>query len=340
VDIDRFIADRQTGWARLAELAPRASKRGTRGLTAEESDELVRRYQQASAHLALARSRFADPDLVAMLSDLVARAGASVYGTPARTSSGIVGLFSVTFPAAIWHLRRYVLVATLATLLPAAAVATWIANSDAALEATGPTAARAAYVEEDFEAYYSSAPAAEFASSVFTNNARVGIVAFALGIGLGLPTLAILAVNGANLGVAAGLFAAVGEQARFWGLILPHGLLEITAVCVAGGTGLALGWALVDPGDRSRAEALSDQGRRAVVVVAGLVLVFLVAGLIEGFVTGSRLPTGARVGIGATVEMIFLGYAVVLGRAAASRGFTGAATETDPLRVAFGSERR
>ena len=166
----------------------------------------------------------------------------------------------------------------------------WIANSDAALDASGPEAVRAAYVEEDFASYYSSAPASQFAAEVTFNNIQVSITAFALGILACVGTAAILVFNGANVGVAGGLFAAVGEPGKFWGLILPHGLLEITAVIVAGGAGLRLGWALIDPGDRTRGRALTEEGRRSVIVILGLVFAFVTAGLIEGFVTGSPLP--------------------------------------------------
>jgi uncharacterized membrane protein SpoIIM required for sporulation len=105
---------------------------------------------------------------------------------------------------------------------------------------------------------------------------------------------------------------------RFWGLVLPHGLLELTAVFIAGGAGLRLGWALVDPGDRPRTTALAAEGRRSVVIVIGLVAAFIVAGIIEGFVTGSPLPTWARVGIGVAVEAAFLGYLVLRGPVAAA----------------------
>ncbi|HEX7276740.1 MAG TPA: stage II sporulation protein M, partial [Acidimicrobiales bacterium] len=239
-----------------------------------------------------------------------------VYGTRSRTLRAVGRFFGVTFPAALWHIRHFVAVSAVLLFVPALAFGIWVANSPAALDATGPEAVRQSYVQEDFEDYYSSAPAAAFASQVFTNNVRVAILAFAGGIAFCLLTAAILAFNGANVGVAAGLFHAAGAAPKFWGLILPHGLLELTAVCIAGGAGLRLGWTLIDPGDRPRATALVEEGRKAMVIVLGLVVVFLVAGLIEGFVTGSTLPTAARVGIGVAAEVAFLLYFVSLGRAA------------------------
>jgi uncharacterized membrane protein SpoIIM required for sporulation len=302
-----------------------------RRLDAAELDELVGLYQRVSTHLSIARTTFRDPGLVELLTGLTARAGSVLYGVRPRTWRGALRFVADTFPAAVWHARRFVVVSTLLLVVPAAAVAVWIANSPAALQASAPEALRESYVEEDFEAYYSSLASAEFATFVTTNNIRVGILAFAAGILLCVPTALILVLNGANVGWAAGLFAAAGQQPRFWGLILPHGMLELTAVFIAGAAGLRLGWALVDPGDRRRGQALTEEARRAIVIVIGLVGVFVVAGLIEGFVTGSALPTWVRVGIGLLAEMVFVAYVVVRGSGAARRGLTGAVGEQEDV---------
>ena len=312
-DIDRFVATHEPTWNRLSDLTDRAG-RGLGRLSGRELDELVRLYQRVSTHLSFARTYYHEPALTATLTRLVARSGAVIYGTRPRTIRGLTRFFATTFPVAVWQSRRFVAAAAVLFLAPALAVGVWIANSDAALEASAPARVREAYVESEFEDYYSSEPAAAFASQVFTNNVQVAILAFAVGIALCLPTAFVLAFNGANLGVAAGLFSAAGQEGRFWGLILPHGLIEITAICVAAAAGLRLGWAIVDPGDRPRAAALAEEGRGAIVIVMGLVVVFAVAGLIEATITGSGLPTWFRVGVGVAVEVAFCAYVVVQGR--------------------------
>jgi uncharacterized membrane protein SpoIIM required for sporulation len=338
VDVDRFILRNQASWTRLEALS--ASARSRRGLAPAEVEELVQLYQRASTHLSHARTERADPTLIVRLTRLVAGAGNVLYGSRSRSAAGAARFFTTSFPAAIWHIRRAVVASALLLLVPAAVVALWLANSDAALEASAPDAVRQAYVEDDFEAYYSSEPAGQFATAVTVNNIQVSILAFAAGILVCIATAYILVLNGANVGVAAGLFAAVGEQPKFWGLILPHGVLELSAVIVAGGAGLAIGWAIVSPGDRTRSEALAAEGRRSAVVILGLMLAFIVAGVIEGFVTPSGLPTAVRVSIGLTVGIAFWTYAIVLGRAAASRGYTGAFGEHAALERAVRAERR
>jgi uncharacterized membrane protein SpoIIM required for sporulation len=327
VDVDRFIARNQTSWNRLGEL----TRLRRRSLTPAQVDELVQLYQRTSAHLSHARTERADPALVARLTLLVASAAGMLYGTRSRSAAGFARFFTTSFPAAVWHTRRFVVVAALLLLVPAFVMGTWLASSDAALEASGPDAAREAYVQDDFEAYYSSAPAGQFATEVTVNNIQVSILAFAAGALLCVVTAWLLVFNGANVGVAGGTFAAVGEQAKFFGLILPHGVLELSAVIVAGAAGLSIGWAIISPGDRPRGVALADEGRRAAAVILGLMLAFIVAGTIEAFVTPSGMPTAARVGVGLAAGLAFWTYVITLGRRAAALGYTGAIGEHDRL---------
>jgi uncharacterized membrane protein SpoIIM required for sporulation len=114
--------------------------------------------------------------------------------------------------------------------------------------------------------------------------------------------------------------AAAGKLGLFFGLISPHGLLELTAVFVAAGAGLRLGWTMVDPGPRRRADAMAEEGRSTIVIALGLVVVLAVSGVIEAFVTPSGLPTWARIGIGVAAELVFLAYVFVVGRRAVLAG--------------------
>jgi uncharacterized membrane protein SpoIIM required for sporulation len=150
-----------------------------------------------------------------------------------------------------------------------------------------------------------------------------------LGAFLCLPVIWILFLNMLNLGVGIGLMSSAGRLDVFLGLVLPHGLLELTAVFVAAGTGLRLGWTVIDPGPLSRRTALAQQGRAALGMAIGLALVLFVSGLIEGFVTPSGLPTWARITIGIVAELGFLAYVYILGGRAARAGDMGDVEEAD-----------
>jgi len=267
-------------------------------MSSEDRHDFLDLYQRTSAHLSQLRSATPDPALDARLSRLLADASSALYGQREGGFRAFFAFFSETF------------------------VGIWTATSDSAQDSIPPALAEA-YVNEDFEAYYSSEAAAEFATTVFINNIWVSFLAFASGILLCVGTAWVLINNGILIGTAGGLFAASGELPKFFGLILPHGFLELTAIIIAGGAGLVLGWTVISPGDRTRGDALAEEGRRSVVVVIGLVLVFFAAALIEGFVTGSPLSTLTRVGIGFAVWLAFTLYVVVFGRRAAALGKTG-----------------
>lgn len=313
LDLDRFIVSHQHEWDRLRLLSSRGS-RGGRGLAPNDLEELVVLYQRVSGHLTHARDTYGDASLTATLTRRVADAHAVIYGE--KTAAGIAfrRFVRATFPGAVWRIRVFLGVSAALLLIPALAIGIWLANSDAALEASAPEEVREAYVAADFEDYYSSAPASQFATSVTVNNIQVSIMAFAVGVVLCLGTAFVLANNGVLVGTAAGIFHAAGAAPQFWGLILPHGLLEMTAVVVAGAAGLRLGWTVIDPGDLPRSEALAAEGRRSVTVILGLIGAFITAGLIEAFVTPSSLPTGMRVGVGVLVWLGFMVYVYRFGR--------------------------
>jgi uncharacterized membrane protein SpoIIM required for sporulation len=322
VDIDRFIAHNQPAWQRLEQLTSKAMGRRIRRLEAAEVDELVGLYQRVSGHLAHARTAYREPGLLARLTSLVANANAAIYGRRASAGAAFARFFGASFPAAVWTCRRAILASAACLFVPAIAVGAWLASSDRALDVAIPETTQEALLASEFEDYYSSGPAGSFAGRVTVNNIQVSIVAFALG-GLVVPGVYILASNGVNVGMAGGLFVAEGQGGQFFGLILPHGLLELTAVVIAGGAGLRMGWALLAPGDRTRAAALAEEGRRSVALVLGTVLAFVVAGLLEGFVTPAPVPTAVRVGVGVAVELLFLTWVLGRGRIAAAEGFTG-----------------
>jgi uncharacterized membrane protein SpoIIM required for sporulation len=310
VDIDAFVAANQASWWRLQELTRRARK--PRSMSPDELAEMVALYQRCGAHLAHARVAYvADVALVNRLTLLVAESHGVLYGQrDTAVSSGLRTFATVTFPAAVWGIRRFVLVAFLLTAVPWAVMQIWLAVSPTAFDVVAPDGANSRYITDDFEDYYSNQPSQNFASQVFLNNIRVAFLAFAAGALLCVVTAAILAYNGAVGGVAGGMFTSVGLGGKFWGLILPHGLLELSAVIVAGAAGLRIGWTIIDPGDRRRGVALGEESRRVGAVLAGLVVAFLLAAIVEGFVTGRPWSTAVRVGIGIVVFLLFWGFTI------------------------------
>jgi uncharacterized membrane protein SpoIIM required for sporulation len=178
-------------------------------------------------------------------------------------------------------------------------------------------------VNHDFASYYSEHPAGSFALQVWVNNSWVAAQCIAYAILLGIPIPWVLFQNAANLGVIGGLMVDAGKADVLFGLLIPHGLLELTAVFLAGAVGMRLGWTVISPGDRPRGQVLAEQGRAVVAAAVGLAGVLLVSGLLEALVTPSPLPTSVRIAIGVAAEVAFLSYVVYFGRKAIRAGETG-----------------
>jgi uncharacterized membrane protein SpoIIM required for sporulation len=318
VDVDAFVAAHNADWRRLDSLVRRGRK-----LTGVEIDEMVELYQRAATHLSLVRSTSPDPALVGRLSTLVARARAAVTGAHAPLWRDALGLFTVSFPATAYRARWWWLLTTAGSVLVAVLFGAWIAANPDVQASIGTPAEVRRLVEQDFANYYTEYASSAFAFQVWTNNAWVAAQSLIFGILLGIPVLYVLAQNSINVGMVGGLMFAHDKGDIFFGLILPHGMLELTAVFLAAAAGLRLGWTVIDPGPRRRGQALAEEGRAAVSIALGLVPVLFISGLIEGFVTGYVHTTWLRIGIGAVAEVAFLTYILVLGRRAVRAGEQG-----------------
>jgi uncharacterized membrane protein SpoIIM required for sporulation len=318
MDIDAFVTAHAGEWDRLDTLTRRASR-----LSGPETDELVDLYQRAATHLSVVRSAAPDPALVGRLSSLVGRARGAVTGARTPGTYEAAQFVLRRFPAAVYRARWWWVSVGVVFVAVSGALAWWVAaNPDVQARIASPESVRQ-LVDQDFQAYYSSHPASAFAAEVWTNNAWITALCIASGALLGIPIPFVLWGNALNVGISAGLMAAHDRLGLFFGLILPHGLLELTAVFIGAGVGLRLGWTIIAPGDRPRGRAVAEEGRAAIGVALGLVGVLLVSGLVEAFVTPSGLPTWARVGIGFLVWGAFLTYVFVLGRGAVAEGETG-----------------
>jgi uncharacterized membrane protein SpoIIM required for sporulation len=317
VDVAAYAAAHEAEWQRLDALVKRR-----RRLSGAEIDELVSLYQQTTTHLSAVQSVGTDPILVAALSSRVARARAAVTGATTPGWMVISRFALVSFPAMAYRARWWWLGTAAGSVGLIFIVGWWVARSAAVQAAILPPAQVANLVNHQFRGYYSQYAASSFAAEVWTHNVWVAAESLIFGILLGLPTLWVLFSNAANVGASAGLMIAHGRGVEFFALILPHGMLELTAVFLAAATGLRLGWTVIDPGPRPRGRALAEEGRASITIALGLVVVLLVSGLIEAFVTPSVLPVWARILIGVIAEAAFLSYVIVFGRRAVAAGLT------------------
>lgn len=314
VDADALTDARRPEWERLDALSRR------RRLSGAEIDELIVRYRAASADLAELKTSVGDSPQGAYLSTILAAARLRFTGANDNVLAQARRFFALQLPAALYRIRwttgAVAAVFVLITLLSGA----WIASDPALIATLGPPDVLKKYAEEDFVAYYG--PMASFAGMVWLNNAWIAMQCVLFGV-TGIWPVFLLIQNALGVGVAAAVMSAYGHLDTMLLHILPHGMLELTAIFVACAAGLHIFWSWAVPGRRSRGQSLAAGGRSLATVAIGLVFVLFVSGLVEGFVTGSNLPWPVKIGIGALVLAAFLFYMLVIGRRAARRGESG-----------------
>lgn len=160
-----------------------------------------------------------------------------------------------------------------------------------------------------------------FASRLVTNNVQVAFMAFALGMTAGVMTVFVLVSNGVSIGAAIGLYVSKDIGHLILGFMAPHGVLELTAIVVAGGAGLLLAAGMLIPGDRTRGAALADNGRRAIRLVAGCSFLLVFAGMLEGFVSpNASITLGGKLAVSAATAVMLILYLVPWTSATTRRG--------------------
>lgn len=318
MDVDAFVLAHRPTWERLEALVKRR-----RRLTGAEVDELVDLYQRVSTHLSMVRSASTDALLIGRLSSLVARARSAVTGAHAPLWSEFTRFFTVSFPVVAYQAWRWWLGTAIGFLVVTVLIALWMSGNHEVQSSLKTPSEIEQLVNHDFVSYYSEHPAGSFFSHVWLNNWWVSAQCIGAAILLGIPIPYMLFQNALNLGVSAAFMFDAGKGDVFLTLLAPHGLLELTTVFLSGAVGMRLGWSVVSPGNRPRAQVLAERGRAVVAVAIGLFGVLLVSGLIEAFITPSTLPTVVRIGIGVAVEIAFLAYIFHFGRKAARAGETG-----------------
>lgn len=320
MDLDALSAARQAEWARLDELSR------TRRLTGAEVDELVDRYRAASADLADAKTSAGRSIHGDHISTMLARARLRLTGAPENVLRKVPRFFALQLPAALYRLRWATLVIAVGFVLVGTVVALWVSGDDALVAALGSRWQLEQYAENEFTDYYSENHPAAFAGTVWSNNAWIALQCVLFGI-TGFWPIMVLVQNAVGVGTAAAVMIEFGRGDVFLLYIAPHGLLELTSLFVAAAAGLAIFWAWVAPGRRTRGEALAAAGRSLATVAIGMVFALALSGVIEGFVTAQPWPWPLKIGIGAAALALFLFYMIVVGGRDYRRGETGDLTE-------------
>jgi uncharacterized membrane protein SpoIIM required for sporulation/uncharacterized RDD family membrane protein YckC len=311
----RFVAQKSARWNQFERLAERAARNGLDSFGSHELPDFAARYREVAADLARARTYRADHAVLARLERLAAAGHNALYRDDRGTWGRLWIALARECPAAVIEARRYVLVAFLAFIVPAAAGFMVLHERPAlAAELIPDVMLRRAEAGRARKAagqgYVTVAPEdrALMASGIITNNVRVAVACFAGGVFLGVGSLILLAYNGLAIGAFAGHFANVGLLDYLLTFILGHGALELFAIWVAGAAGFLLGRSIIAPGTLSRSDALVVSGRVAIRMVGATAVLLVIAGLIEGFISTGGYSVGVRLTASAVSLALLAAY--------------------------------
>jgi uncharacterized membrane protein SpoIIM required for sporulation/uncharacterized RDD family membrane protein YckC len=311
---ERFVTRKRDAWEAFRTLAARAERIGLKQLGATEIPEFAARYREVAADLARARTYGVDPRVLEYLERVVSAGHNAVYGRHIGHRVQVSRLLLRELPAAVVAARAYVVTALLVFAVPAMTGYVLIRERPAIAEQVLPdemlARARAGAEHRAQGIGYAQAPSMYLpfvASRIITNNVQVAFLGFAFGITAGTGTLLLLVFNGLFFGAVLGLFANYGLAGWLLTFVAGHGVLELTAIFIAGGAGLLVARALVAPGDLTRRDALVLAGRQAARLVGASVLLLALAGTIEGLLSASDAPAAFKFATsGATVVLLIL----------------------------------
>ncbi len=319
-----FRRDRERTWRELESLVAKTESGGVRALSPNEIMRLPGLYRATLSALSVARSISLDRNVLEYLDALAARAYFCVYGARSGLPEAIARFFRSGFPSAIraarWHIAISALCMALGILIGFTLVSQdddWFYTFMPAELAGGrtPTASTEFLRGTLYETGESSAEQLNlFASFLFSHNAKIGMLCFALGFALGAPVVLLLVYNGLTLGAFLALFDSRGLLGEVCAWLLIHGVTELLAVIVCGGAGLVLAESIAFPGRHTRLANLALKGRMATRIVMGAVIMFLAAALLEGFGRQLINDPAWRYGIALITLLFWSGYFSLAGR--------------------------
>ena len=313
---DRFRLEREGEWTKLEEILKRIERGSLRRVSDEELLALPTLYRTAASSLAVARETSLDKATITYLESLVQRAWFQVYGPRQGVASWLRSFLFGGWSRAVRAIWLDICIALF--VMVAGTVVGWLlvvqdkewyyALVPAQFSDTRVPGATREQLLETLATQQSADGLSVFAASLFSNNAGVSILAFALGFAFGIPSLLLLVHNMAVLGAMLWLFNGQGLTVEFAAWLSVHGTTELFGILLAGAAGLHIGRSMAFPGERTVLSAASESGRRAAMVMVGVVFMMIFAAFLEAFARELIGSTTDRFIIGGSLLTLWLAY--------------------------------
>lgn len=313
---DRFRLQREADWTRLDAILKRMEKGRVKSLADEDLLALPALYRTAASSLSVARETSLDAATLSYLESLVQRAWFQVYGPRQGFFSWLHSFLFGGWSRAIRAIWLDICISLFVCV--SGAVVGWLLCAQdqewyfrlvpTDLADTRVPGASREQLLETVKVESETAGLSGFAAYLFSNNAGVAILAFGLGFAFGIPSLMLMVSNFAMLGAFLWLFDSRDLTLEIVAWLSVHGTTELFAILLAGAAGLHIGRSMAFPGKTSILTAMAESGKRSAMVMAGVVIMMIVAALLEAF--PRQLVAGEinRLLIGGTFLLGWLAY--------------------------------
>ncbi|MFK9095284.1 stage II sporulation protein M [Bacillus salipaludis] len=310
--VKQFVKMHREEWKQLEQLVVTMSKRRN-AITGDTITKYHRHYQKTAQNLSYSQTYFPNDEVTGYLNGLVSKSHNLLYKDQVSSFKQIRHFFSTTFIGLLVEQWKFVAAAMILFLIGAVGSFIAVVNDPLHIYAILPAEIAQGVDPDQLGKGHDALDSSLMSASIMTNNIKVAIFAFAGGITFGLVTVYLLIYNGIIIGALAALFWHHEKSYDFWAYIVPHGMIELTAIFIAGGAGLLMGYKLFVPGQYTRGYQLKHHAKRSVQLLLGTIPLFVIAGVIEGFITPAAISLEAKY-IVAFLTVIGLVLYVVIGK--------------------------
>ncbi|NMM66021.1 stage II sporulation protein M [Clostridium sp. P21] len=303
---DQFINTHLSTWKELEQFTTIINNKGIKSLSSKEVQRFLYAFRQSSHHLAYARTHYSKSNVVEYLNSLISKCHSHIYTVKKISSGDFTKYIRYDFPKFIKEYRWFVIGAfgffIIGFLVSLLMVLHNVDNSNIFLPSN---------LVENIKEGKSGGGQWNYplmSSYIMTNNIAVSLKVFVLGVTLGLGTIYVLFFNGAMLGSLTAVTYLYGNPTNYWSLILPHGIIELTAIFISGAAGLIIAKSILIPGEYSRKSSLINGAKKASSLILGVILMLIIAGIIEGFFTPLKISAAIKLSFATITAVILMLY--------------------------------
>ncbi|KYG34091.1 stage II sporulation protein M [Alkalihalobacillus trypoxylicola] len=312
MNLKQFMKQNRESWNKLELLISAMQKRKSK-ITANEIDQFQRLYQKAAQNLSYSQTYFQDSELTFYLNGLVTKAHNTLYKDQVTSWKQIRDFFSTKFIQLLTEQWKMVLIAMILFIIGGIGGFVVVASDPLLLYSILPADIANGVSPEHLGSSDGEVNASLMSTTIMINNIQVAFLAFAGGVTFGLLTVYLLIYNGIIIGALYAVFWQHSMSYEFWAYIMPHGVIELAAIFIAGGAGLLMGYKLFVPGTFSRVYQLKKYSKRSVQLLLGTLPLFVIAGFIEGFITPSTLSLEMKYSV-AILTLFALIFYIIVGK--------------------------